>query len=550
MKLLTELAEWQALQTHQETIHHCHMQDWFNNDPERFARFSLRVGGLLLDYSKNRITHTTLNLLCELAKAVQLPEKIKALFAGEKVNYTEQRAALHTALRDTKIPPFFPDNKNINQDVQATLKKMHDFTEQVREKRWRGSTGKPIRDIVNIGIGGSHLGPLMATTALNDYADKGLRCHFISNIDSAHLNDVLHQIDAETTLFIVSSKSFTTLETMTNAKTLYSWLQNKLSPHSVEPHFVAITARPERAREFGIAENNIFPLWDWVGGRYSVWSAIGLPLALMIGMPRFLEFLEGAHEMDQHFHQAELTENMPVILGLLGVWYINFFNASNLAIVPYSHHLHYFRPYLQQLDMESNGKHISAHGVPTPFATGPVILGEQGCNGQHAFHQLLHQGPFFIPVDFILIGKNSHSFSDHQDILVGSALSQAQALMRGKSFAEALAECLADGHTETEAALLAKHKSIPGNRPSNVLFLEKMTPRNLGLLLALYEHKIFVQSAIWNINPFDQWGVELGKQLLPRILADLNVAQAKHHSDHDASTRGLIQHYKNMRDPS
>jgi glucose-6-phosphate isomerase len=550
MKILTELAEWQVLKNHKETIETCQMQDWFRNDPDRFARYSLRAGGILLDYSKNRINDDTLNLLFNLAKTANLPEKINALFSGAKINFSEQRPALHTALRNKDAPPLIVGDRDITRDIRATLLKMQEFTEKVRNKEWRGVTGKPIRDIVNIGIGGSYLGPLMATTALHDFTDKSFRCHFISNIDSTHLHDVLNQIDPEATLFIVSSKSFTTLETITNAKTLYLWLQNKLGTKNIESHFVAVTAQPKRAIEFGIPEKNIFPLWDWVGGRYSIWSAIGLPIALMVGMPQFLEMLEGAHEMDQHFYHAEFSKNMPVILALLGIWYINFFGAENLAIVAYSHYLHYFRTYLQQLDMESNGKTISLHGIQLPFSTGPVILGEQGCNGQHAFHQLLHQGPHFIPVDFILVGKGSNDFSGHHNILIGSALSQAQALMRGKSFAEALAECLAEGCTEEEAKFLANHKYIPGNRPSNTIFLNKMTPRNLGALLALYEHKIFVQGAIWNINSFDQWGVELGKKLLPAILAGINSAQSNQSTGFDSSTEGLIQHYKNIRDLS
>ena len=548
MRNLTALPEWQALKAHQKTIENHRMQDWFKADPTRFARFSLSTQDILLDYSKNRITEDTLNLLFKLAHAVELPQKIEALFSGKVVNQTERRAALHTALRDTKTSALTINNKNIKNDIRYTLDKIREFTEKVRNQTWRGCNGKPIRDIVTIGIGGSHLGPLMTIHALSDFANKNLRCHFISNIDSAHLREVLNQIEAETTLFIVSSKSFTTLETITNAKTIRNWLKNTLKKKDLSSHWIAITANSERAIQFGISPDNIFPLWDWVGGRYSIWSAIGLPLALMIGMPHFLAFLEGAAEMDDHFRQADFSHNMPVILALLGIWYINFFDANNLSVVPYSHYLQFFRVYLQQLDMESNGKNISQTGEEIHVSTGPVILGEQGCNGQHTFHQLLHQGPHFIPVDFILVGEEKNPLPTHQDILIGSALSQAQALMQGKSYEQAVLELRAEGMPAAEASFLAKHKSIPGNRPSNILLMKKMTPHTLGALIALYEHKIFVQGIIWNINSFDQWGVELGKQLLPQILIDLE--KTENNTEQDASTRGLIQHYKNMRNSS
>jgi glucose-6-phosphate isomerase len=548
MTTLTQLKEWRALTTHKEAIAATHMQDWFQQDANRFEAFSLRLQGVLFDYSKNRITAETLTLLTNLAAATQLKEKIAALFTGKMVNHSEQRAALHTALRTPATATVLQNDENIIPNIHATLHKMRAFTEQVRNKTWVGHTGKPIRSIVNIGIGGSHLGPLMATHALKNYTSTDLACHFISNIDSAHLQEVLHQIDAETTLFIVSSKSFTTLETMTHAKTLREWLQQQLNTQTIDKHFIAVTAAKEAALAFGIPKENIFTLWDWVGGRYSLWSAIGMPLALMIGMDAFEEFLAGAHAMDEHFKTTEFSKNIPVIMALLGIWYINFFNASHHAVIPYSHHLHYLRTHLQQLDMESNGKNISQQGQPIDFLTGPVILGEQGCNGQHAFHQLLHQGQHLIPVDFILVGADSNDFNHHQDILISSGLSQAQALMRGKTFEEALAELHAEGHSREDSEYLAQHKVIPGNRPSNILFLDKMTPYNLGMLLALYEHKTFVQGAIWEINSFDQWGVELGKSLLPRILQNLQVTHAQ--SQLDSSTQGLIQHYKNLRNPA
>jgi glucose-6-phosphate isomerase len=548
MNKLAERAEWQALQAHKKIIAPHLMQDWFNQDAQRFSRFSLMVGEILFDYSKNRMTTETINLLIQLANAIHLPEKINGLFSGEVINHSEKRPALHTALRAPKTHSVFVNGQNVMPAIHTTLEKMRAFTDKVRDKTWRGVTGKPIRDIVNIGIGGSHLGPLMAVSALTDFAKEDLHCHFISNIDSAHLNSVLKQLDPESTLFIISSKSFSTLETITNAETIRQWLQAQLNTQHVTPHFIAITANTEKALAFGIAEENIFTLWDWVGGRYSIWSAIGLPLALLIGMDNFSQFLAGAHAMDQHFQQAELSQNMPVLMGLLSIWYINFFGATHQAIVPYSHLLHYLRSHIQQLDMESNGKSISQEGEFLDFLTGPVILGEQGCNGQHAFHQLFHQGKHFIPVDFILIGKGKNELRHHHSILISSGLSQAKALMQGKSYAEALAELSADNNTVEEREQLAKHKVIPGNRPSNLLFLNQLTPYNLGVLIALYEHKTFVQGAIWGINSFDQWGVELGKNLLPHILTALTSQKSQDNTVHDSSTEGLIQYYKKLRE--
>jgi glucose-6-phosphate isomerase len=551
MKKLTELAEWQALCMHKKTIADAHMQDWFNQHSQRFKECSLKLEGILLDYSKNRVTTETLNRLIQLANAAHLKEKITAFMAGDVVNHSERRAALHTALRAHETKTILHNGKNIMPMIHAALKKMREFTEKIRNKTRRGVTGKPIRVIVNIGIGGSHLGPLMAVHALKNDAKTDLAAYFISNIDSAHLQEVLTQIDPETTLFIVSSKSFTTLETLTNAKTLRQWLIQQLGPKALQKQFVAVTAAYDAAIAFGILEENIFTLWDWVGGRYSLWSAMGLPLALMIGMDSFLDFLAGARAMDEHFEKAPFSHNMPVILALLGIWYINFFDARHHAVVPYSHHLNYFRAYLQQLDMESNGKSISQEGLAIDFLTGPVILGEQGCNGQHAFHQLLHQGRHFIPVDFILVGADDHAdaddpvYTDHHDILISSALSQAQALMCGKPFHEAFLELQAKGHSKEESQRLAQHKAAPGNRPSTILFLDKMTPYNLGMLLALYEHKTFVQGAIWDINSFDQWGVELGKTLLPSILKQLHTHETSYPSD--SSTQGLIQHYKQLK---
>lgn len=537
MKHLTSLPAWQSLQQHFSNLANHRMQDWFANDTQRFQRFSIQMNGILLDYSKNRITEESIKLLCALAKETQLAEKITALFAGDPINSTERRAVRHTALRE---------NPSSISEVQTTLEKVREFTEKVRKQQWRGATGKPIRHIVNIGIGGSHLGPLMTTHALAEYALPDLHCHFISNIDGVHLHAVLGKINPEETLFIISSKSFTTLETLTNAKTARLWLTEKLNQTDLTAHFIAVTAEPARAKEWGIPDTHIFPLWEWVGGRYSIWSAIGLPLVLLIGMENFSDFLAGAHEMDVHFQETEFSHNMPVIMALLDIWYINFFGAPHRAIVPYGHQLHYFPDYIQQADMESNGKSVTHQGHSVDYLTGPIIFGKQGCDAQHSFFQLLHQGPHIIPIDFILIGK-THRLPYHHDVLIASGLSQSQALMQGKSAQQAKEELLAAGYSKEDATRLAAHKAIPGNRPNNVLFLNAVSPRILGALIALYEHKIFTQSVIWNINAFDQWGVELGKQLLPDILTNL---QSETLIKQDASTAGLIAHYKKLRNNS
>jgi glucose-6-phosphate isomerase len=542
---ITELPEWKALETHHQRIAALPMRGWFDADPQRFSQLSLSFNEIFLDYSKNRITSETLSLLLQLAEAADLRRKMEELFTGKSINFTEGRSALHTALRDPSNTPLLVNGQDIKPNIKNALQQISGFIRKVHTGAWLGSTGKPVRDIINIGIGGSHLGPLLGVNALSDFAKYDLRCHFISNIDTAHVNEVLKQIDPEASLFIISSKSFTTLETITNAKTLKLWLQSQIPNKNINKHFIAVTAARAKAEDFGVPSEQIFPVWEWVGGRYSIWSSIGLPLALLIGEENFLEFLRGANEMDEHFRHTDFEFNMPVIMALLGIWYINFFAANNHAIVPYSHQLTHLRTYLQQADMESNGKNISRDGLTLPYATGPIIWGEQGCNAQHAFHQLLHQGQHFVPVDFILVAKNNNNLTHHHDILVSSGLSQAQALLYGKSYETALAELIDAGTDVSSAKILARHKTIPGNKPSNLLFVNSITPRNLGALLALYEHKIFVQGAIWNINSFDQWGVELGKQLLPRILADLTSANEL--ETHDSSTRGLINHYKKIK---
>ena len=491
--MLTELKEWQALSNHQQSIAGAHMRHWFEEDSQRFSRFHLGVKEILLDYSRNRITDQTIPLLCDLANAVQLQPKMESLFLGKPVNITENRPALHTALRDKTHAPILVNEENIAAQIKQCLEKMRNFVSAIHTGKWTGSTGKPVQAIVNIGIGGSHLGPKLCTHALKSFATSNLEIHFISSVDEDQLSTVLQKIDPETTLFIVSSKSFTTIEPLANARSLFKWLISRSGNKAIEKHFIAITANQAKAIEFGIPEANIFPIWDWVGGRYSIWSAIGLPLMLMIGSKQFDDFLEGAHEMDLHFRSSEFSQNLPVLMGLLGIWNTNFFGAAAEAIAPYANRLRYLIPYLQQAEMESNGKCTNMEGQQIPYATGSIIFGEEGCDSQHSYLQLLHQGEHLIPVDFIL-SANAEAESNpiHQDILIASCLSQAQALMRGKTLDEAYRELLSENFSSERAKALAPHKMIPGNKPSNVLLLNRI---NLVIcaLIALYEHKIFVQ---------------------------------------------------------
>ncbi len=494
---------WQALHEHHHDMQHMHMREWFAEDPERCTRFSLQQAGLSLNYSRNRVTAQTMSLLCALAEDAKLANQIEALFSGKPINNTENRPALHTALRDLSHTAIFCDGENIAQQISEMREKMVHLTHAI--------THLPMQHIVNIGIGGSHLGPLMTTMALSRFAQRPLQFHFISTVDLAQLEEVWEKINPEKTLFIVSSKSYTTLETSLNTNTILKRMQTLFPEKNKEMilkhHFIAITANRAAAKQQGIPDTNILPLWKWVGGRYSVWSAIGLPLMLMLGEAQFNTFLQGAYEMDQHFRSAPFAKNMPVILAMLSIWYTHFFNAAAEAIIPYSHKLRYFIPYVQQAIMESNGKRVNKAGELLPYHTSPVIFGLEGCDGQHTYHQLLHQGTHFIPADFILLGKSDYAMQDenceHHLTLLASALSQAEALMRGK--------------TEN----VAPYQVIPGNKPSNLIILDELNPKNLGALMALYEHKIFVQGVIWGINSFDQWGVELGKQLLPEILQQL-----------------------------
>lgn len=546
MSKLTQSPAWQALRFHHAAIGTIHMRQMFRDDPARFDKFSLQLDDLLFDYSKNRINEQTVKLLIELAEQARLTAWIERMFGGDKINSTEHRAALHTALRNRSGQPVMADGENVMPDVLRVLELMRRFSDAVRSGEHHGHTGKQITDIVNIGIGGSDLGPLMVCEALKPYASPKLRAHFVSNIDSSHLSETLKKLDAETTLFIVSSKTFTTQETLTNARSARTWLVEKLgSEKAVEQHFAAVSTNIEATDKFGINPQNVFEFWDWVGGRYSLWSAIGLPIALYVGMDKFEELLDGAHAMDEHFHNAPLDKNIPVLMGLLGIWYGNFFGVGSNAVFPYDQYLHRFAAYLQQLDMESNGKGVDRNGNPVDYDTGMVVWGEPGTNGQHAFYQLIHQGTRMIPADFLAPLHSQNPLGEHHAILLANCFAQTEALMVGKTAQEARAELIAQGLRGEALEALLPHKVFAGNKPTNTLLFDKLDPHTLGMLIALYEHKVFVQSVVWNINPFDQWGVELGKQLAGKILPELRDAGAA--SPHDASTGGLIGYYHQHR---
>ncbi len=545
MAALTQSPAWQALQQHQREIAALHLRDLFAQDAGRCERFSLRLDSLLFDYSKHRITDTTIQRLVALAEACELPRWIERLFSGERINHTEGRAALHMALRNRSERPYTLDGEDVMPAVRRVLAQMREFVGQVRSSAWRGHSGKPVSDVVNIGIGGSDLGPQMVCTALEPYASAHLRTHFVSNVDGAHIGTILKELDPERTLFIVASKTFTTQETLTNARTAREWLLARFNDErAVAKHFVALSTNEERVSEFGIDAACRFAFWDWVGGRYSLWSAIGLPIALYAGMDRFEELLAGAHAVDEHFRSAPLAQNLPVIMGLLGVWYANFFAAETHAVLPYEQRLARFPAYLQQLDMESNGKRVDRDGNAVDYATGPIVWGEPGTNGQHAFFQLLHQGTRLVPIDFLLGAQSAYPLGDHQQKLIANCLSQAEALMRGKDEAQARAELEAAGLSGDALEMLLPYKLFPGNQPSSMLLYRTLDPRTLGMLIALYEHKVFTQAVIWNLNPFDQWGVELGKQLAGQLLKSL---QGEANDDgHDASTRGLLEEVRRL----
>ncbi|MCU1754186.1 MULTISPECIES: glucose-6-phosphate isomerase [Pseudomonas] len=540
---VTALPAWQALKLHRADMQHFSMRDAFNSNPKRFEDFTLSSCGLFLDYSKNLITDQTRSLLVNLANEADLKNAIKSLFEGDIVNASEGRPALHTALRRPVADKLSVNGVNIMPQVHKVLNQMTELVGRIHDGLWRGYTEKPITDVVNIGIGGSFLGPELVSEALLSYAQKGVRCHYLANIDGSEFHELTAKLRAETTLFIVSSKSFNTLETLKNAQAARAWyLAQGGSEAELHRHFIAVSSNNAAAVAFGIREENIFPMWDWVGGRYSLWSAIGLPIALAIGMSNFKELLSGAYSMDQHFQNAPFEQNMPVLMAALGVWYGNFWGAQSHAILPYDHYLRNITKHLQQLDMESNGKSVRQDGTPVSTDTGPVIWGGVGCNGQHAYHQLLHQGTQLIPADFIVPIVSFNPVSDHHQWLYANCLSQSQALMLGKTRAEAEAELRDKGMSEEDVQKLAPHKVIPGNRPSNTLVVERISPRRLGALVALYEHKVFVQSVIWGINAFDQWGVELGKELGKGVYNRLtgNLEEPAE----DASTQGLINYFR------
>jgi glucose-6-phosphate isomerase len=545
MSGLTQSPAWKALETHRRAMDSVHMRSLFEQDPKRFHKFSVRLGDLLFDYSKNRITEETRGLLVALAEQAQLRAKIDAMFRGDKINLTENRSVLHVALRATGS--LVVDGEDVMPAVQAVKAKMRSLCDQVRSGAWKGHTGKSITDIVNVGIGGSDLGPVMVSEALKPYWKEGLRVHFVSNVDGTHMAETLRCVNPETTLFTIASKTFTTQETMTNATTARTWLLDSLKdPAAVAKHFVALSTNAKGVAEFGIDTKNMFEFWDWVGGRYSVWSAIGLPVAIVIGMDNFEALLAGAREADEHFRSAPLVENVPVLMGLLGLWYANFFGAASHAILPYDQYLHRFAAYFQQGDMESNGKSVTREGRRIEdYATGPIIFGEPGTNGQHAFYQLIHQGTHLIPCDFLAAAQTHNPIGQHHSILLANFFAQTEALMKGKTEVEVRKELEKNKVSPERIELLLQHKCFTGNRPTNSFLYRKLDPRTLGLLTALYEHKIFVQGTIWDINSYDQWGVELGKQLANAILPELagDVPSAAH----DSSTNGLINHYKQMR---
>ena len=543
---VTQLPAWHALTSHFQETKGMHMRELFASDPQRFQRFSITFGDLLFDYSKNRITGETMHLLLNLAEQAGLPREIQAMFSGDKINTTENRSVLHVALRNRSNRPVIVDGVDVMPGVNAVLAKMRRFSDSIRNGEWKGFTGKAITDIVNIGIGGSDLGPRMVTHALRPYALDRLQVHFVSNIDPTDVAETLKSLNPETTLFLVASKTFTTQETMMNAHTARSWLVSRAgNDAAVARHFVAISTNRTEVEAFGIEPENMFAFWDWVGGRYSLWSAIGLSIALYVGMDRFEEFLYGAHRVDDHFRTEPLDRNIPVIMGLLGIWYNNFWGAESHAILPYDQYLAFFADYFQQGDMESNGKRVTREGGPVDFQTGPIVWGRPGTNGQHAFYQLIHQGTKLVPCDFLAAAQSHNPIDDHHAVLIANFLAQTEALMRGRTTDETRTELMAEGKSGNELELLAAAKTFEGNRPTNSFLFAKLTPEALGMLIALYEHKIFTMGAIWNINSFDQMGVELGKQLAKAIFPELGTDESV--ATHDSSTNGLINAYKQMR---
>ena len=542
----TQTQAWQQLTQHFLAMRQMQMKDLFAADPQRFTQFSLRFEDVLVDYSKNIVTADTLNALLQLAEECGLKGSIQAMYSGEKINATEGRSVLHVALRNRSNRPILVDGVDVMPEVNAVLAKMEAFSKRILSGEWKGYTGKSITDIVNIGIGGSDLGPVMVTEALKPYWQTGMSVHFVSNVDGTHIAETLKPLNPETTLFCIASKTFTTQETMTNAETARDWFLNTAKDQSqVAKHFVALSTNEKAVAAFGIDTANMFEFWDWVGGRYSLSSAIGLPIACVIGFENFKALLEGLHAMDEHFYHTPFEQNIPVLLALIGIWYNNFFDAATEAILPYDQYLHRFAAYFQQGNMESNGKYVDRNGHPVAYQTGPIIWGEPGTNGQHAFYQLIHQGTKMIPCDFIAPAQSHNPLGDHHLKLMSNFFAQTEALLMGKTEAEVEAELQKQGKSAAAIAELTPFKVFQGNKPTNSILVKKIDPRTLGILIAMYEHKIFTQGVIWNIYSFDQWGVELGKQLANQILPELENASAVH--SHDASTNGLINAFKEMR---
>ena len=536
---------WKRLEKHYKKMRDVEMRGLFRKDAQRAERYNINLESMMLDYSKNRITDRTMTYLLGLAKEAKLAEKIEAMFKGEKINNTENRAVLHVALRNRENTPIYVDGKNVMPEINAVLSKMRQFSEAVRLGKFTGHTGKRLTNIVNIGIGGSDLGPKMATEALRKYWAKDIKCYFISNIDGTACAEVLNKVDPEETLFIVCSKTFTTIETLTNARTCRKWLVDALGEHAVAKHFIAVSTNAKEVAKFGIDTENMFEFWDFVGGRYSMWSAIGLSVAIAVGMDNFEKMLDGAHEMDMHFKYTEFSKNIPVVMALLSVWYNNFFHWDNFAVIPYDQYLCYVPAYLQQLVMESNGKSITIDDKRAKYTTSPVLFGGAGTDVQHSFFQMIHQGTSIVPIDFIIPAISHNEVGEHHEILVANVLAQGEALMKGKSEKEAYDEMRRAGKTKEEAKRLKKYKSFEGNRPSNTIVFKKIDPYTLGMLIATYEHKTFVEGVIWNIDSFDQMGVELGKQMALSILRELQSNASS--VNHDASTEHLIATIKRLR---
>ena len=543
---ISQTPAWKALIEHTQKLKTKTISDLFKEEADRFEQFSINAAGIFLDFSKNILTKETFSLLLKLTQERDVKNWIEKMFSSEKINITENRAVLHTALRNCSDKPILLDGKDIMPEIRKVLNKIQIFSEKVRSGNWKGYTGKKVTDIVNIGIGGSNLGPAMAVEALTPYTDPNLNFHFVSNIDGTHIAETLKKLNPETTLFIIASKTFTTLETMTNAKTARKWFLDQAKDETcIAKHFVAVSTNKNAVEEFGIDAQNMFEFWDWVGGRYSMWSAIGLSIVIAIGMDNFEAFLSGAHEMDTHFRTADFENNIPVVLALIGILYNNFFDFETHALLPYDQYLRRLAAYVQQLDMESNGKHICKDGTKSTSSTGPIIWGEPGTDGQHAFYQLIHQGTKIIPADFLAPANSHNPINDHHELLLSNFFAQTEALMNGKTI-ELVKEELKDlGLDKEEINKISPHKVFEGNRPSNSIMFKQLDPKTLGVLIAMYEHKVFVQGIIWDICSFDQWGVELGKQLANRIIPELKGPEEI--TSHDPSTNGLINYYKKMR---